>query len=303
MKKLLSILFCIVLVFSICACETENELAPKPTAIPSLKSTAIPNPIQNNSSASIIYETFEELIETATDVVKGKIIKKEVIGNSVEYEVEVLERYKGEAVKENIFIKTKNNEGDKRFKENEEYYFIVERRKSVYFEHDTYIYSGADLYFPVENIKESTAYHEPLTKHSDIPEDFDEKIFVEYIKKVINTRNGENRLFYGVDYTKSTDLKTIIAEADCVIKVKVVGLDVEVETGSYNIYLCEVTDVLKGDIKEEKVTILIPKKIAKMGEEYFFALDVRDGSPHYLFSSKNSALDIKQYDEIKGYIK
>ena len=81
-------------------------------------------------------------------------------------------------------------------------------------------------------------------------------------------------------------------------------MDTDVPDGSYNIYACEVMTVLKGDIKEqEKVTILIPKDIAKIGEEYFFALDTREGSTNYRFSSKNSMLDVAQIDEIREYIK
>ncbi len=296
MKKILLVLLALTILFSLCACGTENEPAPTPTATP------VPIPTPYNSSASIIYETFEELIETATDVVKGKIIKKEVIGNSVEYEVEVLERYKGEAVKENIFIKTQNNNGDKRFKENEEYYFIVERRRSVYFEHDTYIYSGADLYFPAENIKESTAYHEPLIEHSDIPDNFDEEIFVEYIKKVINARNGEDKLFYGADYTESTDLKTIIAEADCVIEVEPFSEYETISTGT-DIYFCEVISVLKGNVLDKKeIEVIFPKDTVKKGEKYLLALDESE-TGRYLFSSKNSMLDVARLDEISEYIK
>ncbi len=291
MKKILLILLCLTILFSLCDCEMKNE--------PIHKTTPIPTP--HNSSASIIYETFEELIETATDVVKGKIIKKEVIGDSVKYEVEVLERYKGEAVKENIFIKTRNDEEDKRFKEGEEYYFIVERRRSVYFEHDTYIYSGADLYFPAENIKESTAYHESLTKHSDIPDNFDEEIFVEYIKRIINTRNGENRLFYGVDYTEATDLKTIIAEADYVVEVEPFN-EYETVSTETDIYFCEVISVLKGNIDDKKeIEVIFPGDTVKKDEKYLLALKQSE-TGRYLFSSKNSLLDADQVDEILSYI-
>ncbi len=291
MKKILLILLCLTILFSLCACETKNEPTPKPTPIPT----------PHNSSASIIYETFEELIETATDVVKGKIIKKEVIGDSVEYEVEVLERYKGEAVKENIFIKTRNNDEDKRFKEGKEYYFIVERRRSVYFEHDTYIYSGAELYFPAENIKESTAYHQPLTEHSDIPDDFDEEIFVEYIKRIINTRNGKNRLFYGVDYTEANDLKTIITEADYVIEVEPFD-EYETISTETDIYFCEVISVLKGNLDDKKeIEVIFPIDTVEKGEKYLLALKQSE-TGRYLFSSKNSLLDLDQVDEILSYI-
>ena len=300
MKKILAIFLCAVVLAGVCGCAKKVEKEENQYLIP-------------NSNSSMRYATFEELVDSATDVVKGRVVKKVIKDYVTHFEIEVVERYKGEPVEENIIfeiehgfpleyvLKQNLDKQPSHFENGKEYYFVLERHKYVYYEYDIYIYSGASLYFPAENIQDSTLGGEPLAKHSDIPNDYDENVFVEYLKNTIYNRKGTEKVFYGMEYTEETDLKTIVREADIVVEVKV-NTEEDSESMITDIYWCDITEVLKGDIKEEKIEVIFFEDTVKKGEKYLLALDLST-TGRYRFSSKNSMLDMKQYDEILEYVK
>ncbi|WP_349948403.1 hypothetical protein ABFV83_08200 [Lacrimispora sp. BS-2] len=111
-------------------------------------------------------------------------------------------------------------------------------------------------------------------------------------------------------YTESTDMKTIVSEADLVLEVSIEDLKVEGLVHNGNTYTCDVTDIIKGDSLQKgedgKILVTFLKGSVEIGGKYVVAVNrVGKDSIIYTQSSKNSVISVddnKLLDEIHSYI-
>lgn len=272
------------------------------------------------------YASFEDCIRSATDVFKGTCINIIEHLETIEYEFSVTERFLGEDTSSSVFVYvqrhsyTFTNEDGEMIEVNSgypeephyeigaEYYMLLSRDISVYYEHDRYHSFHRQIYLPVADISKSSMYGEPLYEHSELKKLSGEQELRDHIQKVISEIDLSSKPLYSGDpYIKSTDMKSIIEGSEYVIKIKVERKEFEGrENYNQNIYRCIVTESLSGEIaKDEIIDITFFPDTVCDGEEYIVAVDlsIDNRTPKlYHFSSKNSLFPIDQYDEIMQII-
>ena len=308
MKKTLITLF--TLIFSIvtvaCSITPKSNLQPKDSNI------------VKNVEASSIYLTFEQLLDAATDIIKGKCVDMVEYVSYTEYKFSVLERYIGEDTGSTISIRVPKKEysvsdnisvhnsaaTDITYNKNNSYFLVLLRFVSVYLEHDVYINVGADLYLPANDLSKCSIYGESLSKHSTLNTE-NITTFENSLCDSFNSRKNNNSpKFIGTDYIKTNDLKTIIKSSDYILKIRVLN---EVHVGvaeDRNTFECSVISSLKGDVGEKTtVCITFPKDSVTKDDECIVALyEITDVTPRsFVFSSKNSLFETSKISDIMQY--
>ena len=267
------------------------------------------------------YVTFEDCISDATDIVKAKCIDVIESSKNVEYEFSVTESFLGESKGSNIFVFVqpdqmveiisgahKVNESDN-YQENlkysigSEYYLILMKHIDVYYDHDRYMVAYSAPFIPAADVSSSTMYGESILKHSSAETLKTEEDLREYITKCISDIDWSKKLgYYGIPYITNTDAATIIEKSMHVLKIKITEQKYANKSGNKNIYLCSVTETLKGTVKkDETIGIEFFPDTISIGEEYIIALNDVDytSTPQtYIFSSKNSLFSTTEYESI-----
>lgn len=140
--------------------------------------------------------TFELLVATATDIIKGKCVGVDKKDDYVEYEFVVINRYLGEEVEDNIFVYVPDYAvtvintdysyrlSDLTYKEGSEYYLVLSKHVDVYLPHDRYINVGGNLFMPANDISHSTLYGETLINHAQTKSINAEKDLTDYLSKI-----------------------------------------------------------------------------------------------------------------------
>lgn len=300
MKKL-SLLICLIVIFS-CLCGCQNK-------------TDDQDMISGYMDG--IYFSFEDALAASTDIVKAKCIAVSYPkSNEKAYEFEIIQRFLGENVTENIFVhcyykylvSLGNSEkgysfmDDPLFEIGETYYLVLERRVSVYQEHDEYRNSVALIKIPLSNIQNSTMYGEPLTEHSQIQTLEDEQDIENYIVNYLESNPDSDRLLYnGKKYIMSDDLETIVDGSDFVLKIKIRDLDHKYDDISF--YNCTVISSLKGDVEEEDtVCIKFFEKDVVKGWTYIVTAVFIEETDMFEYSAKDSVYSVFKENKIKNYI-
>ncbi len=320
MKKTATI-FILVIALFLCSCNTENSAQPSETV-----GTSDADTTMKATQLYSEYLSLERCINASTDILKGKCINIIENDDSVEYEFSVTERFAGDDVKGNIFVYVEKNKSVSTstdgivtheisdilaqvpYQIGSEYYLLLTKYVSVYYDHDRYKIFNNTPFIPADNISESKIYGEPLVEHANIDALTTEEELCSYIFSCIDGIDKTDRpSYHGKPYTTATDLYTVINEADHVAKVKVQKqVFAEGTEGNKNIYQCIVTDSLTGEIKKDEVIYVtfFPNTVS-VEDECILALDdsITDMSPkHYNFSSKNSLFSVEDLDEIQKYL-
>ncbi len=267
--------------------------------------------------ASGNYMTFEQLLNRASDIVKGNCIGINEYDSYKEYKFKIEKRFCGAASEDEIYLYVPNRNitvldtdisyglYDVSYEINKSYFLVMKRTVDVYLEHDRYMSVGGNIYLPAESTDTLKMYGETISKHSSIIIDnsiSQDKQLTDYFLKY-----GENSdtKYSGMDYIKSTDDATIIKSSDYILKVKI---DKEVYVGiadDRNTYDCTVVESYKGGVEQNcKVRIVFPKDAVAVGKEYILALfEFENASPRsFFYSSKNSLFDISEADMVKQYL-
>ncbi len=320
MKKT-AIIFMLLTSLLLTACNVENSLETVPEDSKTVDTPTADATIEITNIYSE-YLSFERCVNASTDIIKGKCVNIIENPDSVEYEFSVTKRLTGEDVKSNIFVYVKKNQSvsvisDETveyetyelsarlpYQTGSEYYLLLSRYVSVYYDHDRYMVFNSTPFIPADDISQSKMYGESILEHSNMKTLTTEKEFLRYISSCIENIDKTDRPYYfGKPYTTETDLSAIINEADHVVKVKIQEQAYDGYTvKNKNIYRCTVTDSLKGEIQKDAViqVTFFPDTVS-VGDECILALDdsITNITPkHYNFSSKNSFFSLSDYDSI-----
>ena len=302
MRKILVLFLSIFLILSGLGCRSSPDAPPS----------------SYHQQAIAKYMTFEELIATSTDVIKGRCIEFEEYADHFEYTFEVLERYAGEATGDPIRVYVpfrsitiaENNIAyrttDVAYQINKSYYLILERNIDVYAEYDRYINVGGNIYLPANELDHCSIYGQKLTAHSKNTDYTNEEALLKHIKEILSQRSkADTRLYSGVKYINSSDMAEILQQSDFVLKVKISADKTGRGVEDRSTFECTVLSTLKGDVKESStVSIVFPKNAAAIGETHIVALyELPNNTPrHFVFSSKSSLFDISQEAAITSLI-
>ena len=308
-KKLVSLMFCIVSIFCIAACGNETT-----TKSGSLATGSSYSPIY-------IYNTFEENFDDIDTVVKAKI--KESYRFSKRYDkftfevTEVLRGVAGDTI-DVYAIDTKGNifanghsvdfyENGFIFEEGVEYLLMLRMGSDVYCKvNPRYAFQRA-MVINLDDIPKSEMYNEPLALHAkgiDVNTCTKEEI-IDYVLELV----GDNKPTLLSD---AETLEEITKEAYDLVHIKVKSLSGDGNSPlsddaimATDIMYCEVIESLKGKGSEyEKVVeIVFFDDTVKPGEEYIVALDAFEKGTAYLcFLTPDSLRPISEKAEIKSYI-
>lgn len=245
---------------------------------------------------SVSYSGFDEVIDSADVIISGEV--KEIVETSLyeEYTVKILGVQKGDVGNE---IKIRNYLSDYCFSYNgteysgstntnyeigEDYLFILQHIKNVY--EEQYIILS-DVYIPINYVENSTILSFDLREFTDVVKP------LEYITEYPFKEKTNNSL--SLEYIESDNIVDIINESKYIVRIEV--LDLYRVTDVAEVYLCEVIEEYKGDIKNTEVNnIIVPffKNTVETGKQYTVCLvaDTED-TLIYSLSSKNSVLDMK----------
>lgn len=288
---------------------------------------AKPDIIIDNSNSYVEYMSFEGCIKASTDIFKGRCIGIIEHTEVIEYEFSVTERFLGEDTNSSVFVYARrrsytytNPEGEvvtvingleetPNYEIGSEYYMMLSRNISVYYEHDRYYPTSAGLYIPADDISNSTMHGgESLLAHSELEKLDTEQELRDYILKIISDFELDSKpLYTGDPYILATDMKSIIEGSEYVVKIKIQSQKyADSKHGNKDIYLCIVTDSLSGGLERDEIigVTFFPDTVS-VGEEYILAVNLvlDTATPKlYHFSSKNSLFSLSQYDEIKEFI-
>lgn len=300
MKKLLISILVIVLTFIMFACEGLSES--------NIKSDDNEN-IKVHTESMVKYLTFEELLESATDILKGKCIDISKNETYIEYKFSVTEHYMGEK-REEIFVCVPKNiamvQGknfsydteDISYNINDSYFLVLTRFRSVFYEHDMYLNVGANLFLPVDDLSKASIYGDAISMHSNAKSQkilSSKETFTEFFKNYENNAPA----FYGTDYVKSNDTNTIIKSSDFLLKIKILDEVYPGMVDDRNTFNCLVVTSFKGDVEEKSIIeIVFPKGSVTQGNEYCVALyEIDNCSPRaFVVSSKYSVFDKNKFD-------
>lgn len=311
MKKIFCLVFAIIILFASVSC--------------SQKSNHVENSVPDETNLNFKYDqnskymTFEQLVATATDIIKGRCVGVDRKDGYAEYEFSVISRYLGEEVEGNIFVYVPDYAVtvintdysyrlfDLSYQKGSEYYLVLLRYVDVYLPHDRYINVGGNLFMPANDISHSTLYKEPIINHSQIESINAEKDLTGYLSKITNntTDKTQANAVQGIPYITDTDTDSIIDKSDFILKVKI---GEEVYKGIANdrcTYDCVVIRSMKGSVNSnELVRIVFPKGAVIEGNEYILALTEFKGvSPRsFVMSSKNSIYELPSLEYIEKHL-
>ena len=272
------------------------------------------------------YETFDELIDKATDFVLAEYVGVEQTATIPVYLFNVKEWICGTPVQGQIHIKdiqeglnsdfiTMSNMSDKevdeekKYKIGESYYLIAIALCDACMDYDLYSVGGS-LLLPADHLDEATMYGTALKNYAS------SNLEKEKLKEYVQNRMMQSEKVGTVlpsPFIRESDLETVLKESDYVLKVQVTEKKIEIEeleliTPERPIHYCQVISVLKGENLEENTTILVPfrKGTVQEGETYILAMfEVPDaafqGTRFFRMSSRNSLLEADRQDQILNF--
>ncbi len=281
-KRLLPALLCVLLCLSGCGRPAAEE----------------PRAPSTQSYGSVIELTFEDALRACTDLIRAEYVERHDHNGSYELEFRVLEVLKGATEAQTIFVYgdnvrvgPANTDGSYPYEKGLEYLLVLERKVSVYQEHDVYLQLG-DIYIPLDNYNASMMYHQALKAHAedaDLPAS--ETDFFSYVRQT--AAEGKNEKPYlGTDYCRSEDLTEVLAESPFVLQVKVEELLIAGRQKDRETYWCSVQKRLRGETPDG-LWVVFPYGAVEIGGEYLMLLNrSSDDSLIYTMTSRVSMIPL-----------
>ena len=311
MKKGL-VLFLIFTMFFAGACSNTNAPAgtPKPTII-DLSAQAT----HSDRNTGVIIDTvsvpFEQIIKTATNVVKAECVQTIYDGTNYKHTFEIQKQYKGKIAEKQIHIDfhpgaevcimdkgysyTKHNQ----FFPGNTYLLVLGCNRSVYREYDGYFFKE-DICIPVENMSEASIYYRPLYEHIDLTKE-QAKSFrkvEQYITQKCTEFSSEGH-YNGADYIRSEKLSDILFQSSYVWQIEIVSLKSgRVQSGFAERYQCKILIAYKGSVQEKEIYVDFFANTVSVGEKYIVALADNILANYYQFSAKDSLIPVDQEQEV-----
>jgi hypothetical protein len=309
MKQIRLFGFFISLLFMFTACAVPEN----PMDTPSPDTLDLPPASQGDGELL----NFEEAITISTDIISATYINSEQkdIYNILEFKVDKI--IKGKTNSEFIYLLQLNNnvgvsnpehDNNSIYKSGETYLLTLQRKTSVFYEHDYYTTYG-DIFIPLADISSSKMYDVSINQYCEYSFDANTTLedLTEYINNQLAKAPFETPVSYGTHYTNSEDLKEIIKESEFVFQVMIGELDNIGVLSSSELYYCEITRVLKGNMTEDeldaKYKVRFFSREVISGEEYIVLVNRSDAtSIIFVVSSKNSVYPLDKLDMISEAI-
>ena len=259
-----------------------------------------------------MYVTFDEAVEMCDCAVVAAFASYKDAGTYVEYTFSVKETLRGE-VEDTIHVRDSKGfttvegtdiqykNGEDVYTEGEDYILIMQKGDSLFYEYPEYQVL-TNIFIPAADPSKSTMQGEPLTEVAGLD--------AEGIKNQIRRARAVNAA-PAKDYTTATDLPTIVAESDLVLKVNITDIAVESEFANCNTYYCDVQQILKGgsvETSEERgdIMVTLTKESVEVGKTYVLLLNrIDETSILYTQSSLGSVIpsgDTETVSEIQRLI-
>ncbi len=328
MKKIIILMMCCIMVFSLVGCSVDNPPTTGTTNnsvenntmadLPNVDETE-PSGVVDNSpsynfsnsdedyvvSANMDYLNFENACKLATDVVVATFTGSRPYGASyTEYSFTVKDRLLGNAPEEinvyamdiNIFVENESvgayNEQELFLEHNTDYLLVLDHRVSVYNEVDIYQFV-CNIVIDVSKVSNSTMYNQSIVAHSqDL--DFsktDTQTTLAYVKELVKDNTPSSQP------VANPAVNDIISSSTDILVVTVKKCEKTVindfrDTGFYS---CEVSETLKGNIEAgETIQILFRNADVTEGDTIIVALNNYDDATYYRLTSLNSIFTLDE---------
>lgn len=206
---------------------------------------------QEFSYASVKYNGFDSVIDNADIIFNGVVSKIEKHNEYDEYEVYVNETLKGECEKityvRNYHINYSDISGNVSgithlaYEVGSSYVFMLQHIRNVY---QDYYAILQDTYIPMYEESEWSVYSQKIACND----------ITDYIKTHKNNQSVDN---LSIKFTDSDSKEVIMEEADCIVEL--IPIEKLRTTDIVEVYICEVSQVVKGNNKVYKDTqIIVP---------------------------------------------
>ncbi len=270
MKKILTILLCALLCFSVNSCNKveETEETEKEIIVP----------LSDVEAYELSNQTLEESLEYATDIVKAECVSIGPMIRNREYEFKVISRYYGENVDENISVvvmqkykphvygfnsKTGKDENFSyredliEYEVGKQYYLMLTRNSRPFYSHDVYFQIQGIPFFPLDDLSQSSMYNNAISNHSKIEELNSEQDLLDYINSMSDKIGAaiENKKFLGNPRVVYQTIDEIRENSDIIAVLEAVEpLSFIFYSYTWNFKLLS---VIQGEIEESKVDVNI----------------------------------------------
>jgi hypothetical protein len=256
--------------------------------------------------SSFTYHTFESVLELASDIVKARLLAVTDYEGNKDYEFQVLKNYVGsnEDGTIHMYVMKRSAEEASGYEIGKDYFLMLVKCSDVYYPHIKYLNCG--VFLPCEDLSRASMYDEPIAKHSQLENVKHEEELVKYIVDYLQACSSENRYVdMGNPFIQSTDLQTVITQAEAVVVVKAKKESVDsdiIDAWDRDHWICTVQEGIKGKWEEgSEITIILPKNTVKAETEYVIAL--RSSSRDvYALAAPNSMYDLSTLPEIREYL-
>ena len=321
MKKLL-IFTCLILLFSLISCQTATTEIPSSNITDENETEETdfrkPRPIgesswQSSSISDALYHDLEYVIDATTHIIVATYIEKYDYIGHCEYKFSVKSQIKGRIDDKYIYVycrywdKISTGKGATysdggNYKSGNDYILLLSKDVSVYFDHDRYsVWTGT--FFPTDSPEDFAMFRtEPVAKHSSAPaETFSStEIFIEYLKQQTAADTTKEE-YGGREYTRSTDMETIVDEAEYVLRIIPRNLDSK-DLWYNERWTCDIVKQYKGKIELSSIIIDFLPDTVELEQECIVTL-VGTSLPNYFdISARNSVIDIGKESVVMEYI-
>ncbi len=261
-----------------------------------------------------IIRTFEEHLETATDVMVAEFVGYEYEDHYVDLNFKPVKVLKGQTQAAEIHVMETPDDASPvttpdgvvytafihNYVAGHKYLLVMERRVSVYYEYDRYCIKG-DIFIPLDDDIGCYMYQQPLqlesaelgTQGAQAAESA-----MQTVSQVIETSAENTVAYYGQLPVDSNSLKEASEATEYIFRVRVDELYSEGLLYPTQMYWCTILESLKGALTEEelerwenRVVIKFRKGEVEPGEEYLLLLSrVTETSRMFIYSSTEASV-------------
>lgn len=250
-------------------------------------------------SSQVKYMSFEDTLATATDIMVATYTGR-TERHGIYYDLEFIpvKQIKGTAVDGNIRVRICEQsvsvvdmdieyvESPSRYVTGANYVLVLEKHISVY--------NPYDLYIPLNNI---------LIESGEKPTMYDDSFVGDFSASGIEGKSSTEILEYiedfllkgedvsqviGYDFIRSTNLTDVVSSSSVVVEIVPVELLGASENNDTERFVCNITNSLKGDIREGNIKIIFVADTVDIGSKYIVMLERLGDSEYYILSSKAS---------------
>lgn len=271
---------------------------------------------------SVIYLSFEDLLEYVNCVVKATYIETVQRGEHFYYKFNIIESLRGDFSESELLVEftpasftvvdrielSWSTYDKQQYETGKNYLLLLKKYLDVFMEIPRYTLADTSLIMELNpdlsiNTSKSLMYKEPLKKH--IAENtLSSALTVGNLESAIMAKVKNNKLIDKTPYIESDDLDTIIQRSEYVFKVTVGEADPIFNYDDRVTRYCNIITSYKGAINKSEIAIIFPQNKVTENETYIIAATelANTGQKFFKVSSKNSVIDCSFEDHILSLI-